>query len=259
MPIIENVNGVMKTHTVEFENVGGVIQEKSSVVVNDGGVLRQIHSSGTAIGNLNVGDIVKIGENGTPANYIIVHKGLPSDIYDESCNGVWLLRETAFGECQWDSSNVNDYANSTINAWMNETFLNIIDNKIAEAIKTVKIPYRAGSGRNPTITSGANGLSCKVFLLSGCEVGGGETNYMPLDGVCLSYFSGITATNKSTKRVCNDVSGSTVSWWLRSPYIYNYENVWCCKQEGQVGHQVAVYFLGMASRPAFILPFDFKI
>lgn len=45
MPISENVNGVLRTHSAEYENVGGVTVEKNSVVVNDGGVMREIYSA----------------------------------------------------------------------------------------------------------------------------------------------------------------------------------------------------------------------
>lgn len=45
MPIIENVGGVLRTHTAEFVNVGGVLKEQSTVTVNDGGVLRTVHSA----------------------------------------------------------------------------------------------------------------------------------------------------------------------------------------------------------------------
>lgn len=48
--------------------------------------------------------------------YFVVHKGRPSAAYDASCSGVWLLMEDIYENRQWHSSNVNDYANSTIHA-----------------------------------------------------------------------------------------------------------------------------------------------
>ena len=91
---------------------------------------------------------------------------------------------------KWNSSNVNDYANSTIHSYLNSTFFAMFDSNIQKAIKQVKLPYRAGSGYGKTVTSGANGLSAKIFLLSSTEVnlvhGYEPTN----EGACLSYFSG---------------------------------------------------------------------
>lgn len=39
--------------------------------------------------DLAVGDIVKLTENGTPVEYIVVNQGIPenSSLYDSSCNG----------------------------------------------------------------------------------------------------------------------------------------------------------------------------
>ena len=39
------------------------------------------------LGNVAVGGIVKLKENGSPKNYIVVHQGLPGAMYDASCNG----------------------------------------------------------------------------------------------------------------------------------------------------------------------------
>ena len=48
---------------------------------------------------------------------------------------------------QWNSSNTNDYANSTIHSYLNSTFLNLLEPNIKRAIKQVKLPYRKGSAR----------------------------------------------------------------------------------------------------------------
>ena len=130
----------------------------------------------------NVGDIIKIKENGVAVNYIIVHKGKPSDLYDDSCDGVWLFREKTLEKRTWHGTTkytrANDYENSDIEAWLNGDFLNTIDEKIREAIKTVKIPFKKGLGKASTgVYSGANGLSCKAFLLSGYEVGFTQSDY----------------------------------------------------------------------------------
>ena len=75
------------------------------------------------IGTKAVGSIVKLTVGGTLRNFIIVHQGKPSSMYDESCNGTWLLMKDVYETRQWHSSNVNDYANSTIHSYLNSTFL----------------------------------------------------------------------------------------------------------------------------------------
>ena len=119
-----------------------------------------------ALSTKSVGSIVKIKISGTLRDFIVVHQGKPSNIYDESCNGTWLLMKDIYENRQWHSSNVNDYASSTIHSYLNSTFLNLIDANIRNQIKQAKIPYRPGSGTSMTVNSGANGLSAKVFLLS---------------------------------------------------------------------------------------------
>jgi hypothetical protein len=124
------------------------------------------------IGNKNIGDIVKIRVNGVLWEFIIGHKGKPSEIYDGIfTDKVLVFMKDCYELRQWHSSNVNDYANSTIHSYLNSTFLNLINSNIREQVVQVKIPYRPGSGTSSAINSGANGLSAKVFLLSMQEVG----------------------------------------------------------------------------------------
>ena len=169
-----------------------------------------------ALSNKAVGSIVKLKVGGTPRNFIVVHKGKPSAAYDASCDGVWLLMEDIYENRQWHSSNVNDYANSTIHSYLNSTFLGLFDADIQAQIKQVKLPYRPGSGYGKTVNSGANGLSAKIFLLSGTEVSMAH-DYIPVLGAELAYFAGCQDTAADTKRVAK-LNGSASNWWLRCPY-----------------------------------------
>ena len=204
------------------------------------------------LGDKNVGDIVKIKENGVSQNFIIVHKGKPSSMYDDSCDGVWLLREKAHTMRVWDKNADNDYENSDMKTWLDGTYLNTIDEKIREAIKTVKIPYRKGSGTSKTVTSGANGLSCKVFLLSGYEVGftTSDDKHFVVDGAVLTYFNG---ADKQTKRICNNSKNTAVIWWLRSPCTYDIYSVWIVLTDGN-GYYNHANATDNWARPAFVLP-----
>lgn len=148
---------------------------------------------------------------------IVVQQGKPSSIYDDSCDGTWLLMQDCYETRQWHSSNVNDYANSTIHSYLNSTFLGLLDADIQNAIKQVKLPYRAGSGYGTTVTSGSSGLSSKIFLLSSTETGFSH-GYMPSnEGTTLSYFNGCAVNGNDSKRIAY-LNGSAVHWWLRSPY-----------------------------------------
>lgn len=188
-----------------------------------------------------VGSIVKIKVNGAAKDFIIVHQGLPSSAYDASCNGVWVVMKDIYTTMKWDGSN-NDYLNSDMTAYLNGTFISLIDADIRNAIKQVKIPYTNYSNNN--VMSGSNGLSCKVFLLSGTEVGFSGVSYMNTEGAKLSYF------DSASKRVAYNGS-SAAGWWLRSPHTGGGYSVWFVGPDGSYG---GWYYGAYGVRPAFVLP-----
>ena len=198
-----------------------------------------------------IGSVVKIKVNGTLRNFIVVHQGKPSSIYDASCDGTWLLMEDIYETRQWHSSNVNDYANSTIHSYLNSTFLNLIDANIRAQIKQAKIPYRPGSGTSQSVNSGANGLSAKIFLLSDREVGYTQSNvnsYIVNDGAKLSYFQD---GNGTTEKIAK-LNGSATHWWLRSPNANGSTVAWLVYSNGYAHHGGCTNTYGV--RPALILP-----
>ena len=193
------------------------------------------------LGTKAVGSIVKIKVNGASKDFIVVHQGLPSSAYDASCNGVWVVMKDIYTTMKWDGSN-NDYLNSDMTAYLNGTFISLIDADIRNAIKQVKIPYTNYSNNN--VMSGSNGLSCKVFLLSGTEVGFSGASYMNTEGAKLSYF------DSASKRVAYNGSSAAI-WWLRSPCTSNFD-VWRVSTDGSGGN--FWYSGSYGVRPAFILP-----
>ena len=184
-----------------------------------------------------VGSIVKIKVNGAAKDFIIVHQGLPSSAYDASCNGVWVVMKDIYTTSTF--GNNNSYKDSSIHSYLNSTFYNLIDSQIRAVIKQVKIPYT-----NSGVQSGANGLSTKVFLLSGTEVGFSGVSYMNTEGAKLSYF------DSASKRVAYNGS-SAAAWWLRSPNASS-GRVWGVKSGGSSGDWYYSSTCGV--RPAFVLP-----
>lgn len=208
------------------------------------------------LGTKAVGSIVKLKVNGAAKEFIVVHQGKPGSMYDESCNGTWLLMKDIYESRQWNSTNTNYLEYSTIHSYLNSTFLNLFESNIRDAIKQVKIPYRKngiGGGANQ---SGANGLPAKIFLLSGYEVGWttSDNQNFPVDGAKLSYFEAGTGTSANNKRVAN-LDGSVFFWWLRSPYASG--NVWRVSPNGLYDSSNASYSNGI--RPALILPQDMEV
>ena len=190
-----------------------------------------------------VGSIVKLNVNSAATEFLVVHQGKPGSIYDDSCDGVWLLAKDCYESRAWDVGGNNDYAKSTIHSYLNSTFLALFDSDVQDTIKQVKLPYRAGAGYGKTVTSGANGLSAKIFLLSSTEINRVNESAPTNEGACLSYFSG-TAAN-----------ALAAEWWLRSPV--------CDSSYGSFYALIASSLGGLSSvrcsgsfgiRPALVLP-----
>lgn len=198
-----------------------------------------------------IGSTIKLKVNGSAKDFIVVHQGKPSSVYDDSCNGTWLLMKDIYESRQWHSSNTNDYANSTIHSYLNGTFLAMFDSNIQKAIKQVKLPYRKGSGTSTTVTSGSNGLSAKIFLLSATETSF-SFSYMPSgEGAELAYFKGCADNSSDSKRVAY-LNGSATYWWLRSPYCGSFYDARCVSFNG--GWFVSYCSSSYGVRPALILP-----
>lgn len=204
---------------------------------------------GSAAGDLLVGQTVAIKESGTPIPYLVVHQGNPdAGLYDASCEGTWLLRQEIVTMKIYGASRF--YANSGMPSYLNPdnagTPLSGLDEKIKNAMKTVQIPYHAATG---DIMSGANGLTCRAFLLSPREYGDGHY-LMPADGVALDYFKGGGTANRIAY-----YEGEPARHWTRSDRLEG-STVWAVLENGTFTTLSISYSLGV--RPAFILPYDYQ-
>lgn len=198
-----------------------------------------------------VGSTVKLTVNGKAREFIVVHQGKPSSVYDESCNGTWLLMKDIYENRVWQSGNINKYESSDIHSYLNNTFLKLFDSNIQGAIKQVKLPYRKNGGSGGTTQQGANGLPCKIFLLSAPEVHYEHSYIDSGEGAVLSYFASCVTNNADSKRVAY-LNGSAARWWLRSPYTDSASHVWHVYTNGDFNGDYASGSYGI--RPALVLP-----
>lgn len=235
----------------------GIFAYNTAGVASDGIFTNATPVLGSPLGNLAVGTVVKAPINGKSTEFIVVHQGKPASMYDDSCNGTWLLLKDIYAMRSWDSSD-NNYKNSDIHSYLNGTFLNLFDNDIKNAIKQVKIPYQNGTGSGGSVASGANGLSCKIFLLSGYELGWitNDSPYFPHDGAKLSYFSSGISSSANNKRIAN-YNDSATRWWLRSPSTYNTSDVGNVNSNGNRNYWNYDGTCGV--RPALVLPSDIRV
>lgn len=207
-----------------------------------------------AISTLNVGDSVFCKENGTDTEFILVHKGLPSNMYDASCNGAWLLRKDIYSDRAWNGTN-NKWQTSGLQQWLRDTYVGYLN--ISSIISTVKIPYALG-GASSTVYSGSSGLTSTCFLLGSYELGFvGLDQYMPADGAALSYFSDL-GTSVSQTRIAY-LNGTAKSYWTRTPYTTADSAVWSVYTNGSSYNLNFVNQATLGVRPAFIVPLNTSI
>ena len=198
-----------------------------------------------------VGESVFLNVGGVSREFLVVQQGNPdATMYDNSCDGTWLLMKDIYESRAWNSFN-NDYKNSDIHAYLNGDFLSLFDVGVQSTIKTVKIPYVDGNGGMYKIASGSNGLSTKAFLLSDYEVGWTTSNNsnFSVDGACLFYFKDLLTTDAKRIAYLNDTKKA---WWTRSPYKGTGEYVWQVYTNG--GHDYVFCSNSQGVRPALILP-----
>lgn len=205
-----------------------------------------------ALSSKAVGSTIKLKVDGVARDFIIVHQGKPSSLYDASCDGTWLLLKDMLETRQWHSSNSNSYKASTIHSYLNNEWLNKLDANIRAQVKSAKLPYVNGTA-NSAVASGANGLACKVFLLSGYEVGFTQSvnQYFPVDGAKLAYFVNGNDSAAQQKRIAY-LNGSATYWWLRSPCAVSADYAWFVNSNGGYGRSFCSGSCGV--RPALILP-----
>lgn len=189
----------------------------------------------TTLGNKSVGSIVKLKENGVLVDFYVAKHD-----YENGLNGsgrTLVVRKDCYDTRQWHTSNVNAYATSAIDTWLNSTYKNLLDADIRGVIGTTKIKYTPGNG-NTTVGT----LERAIFLLSVTELGR-SASYANTEGTALSIASSLQIAY---------LNGSAVVQWTRSPSTSNTSYACYLFTDGNVnGHNC---YNTYGSRPAFTLP-----
>ena len=189
----------------------------------------------TTLGNKSVGSIVKLKENGVLVDFYVAKHD-----YENGLNGsgrTLVVRKDCYDTRQWHTSNVNAYATSAIDTWLNSTYKNLLDADIRGVIGTTKIKYTPGNG-NTTVGT----LERAIFLLSVTELGR-SASYANTEGTALSIASSLQIAY---------LNGSAVVQWTRSPSTNYTVSAYCVNTSGDVSHYSCNNTYG--SRPAFTLP-----
>lgn len=160
--------------------------------------------------------------------------------------GVYVLRKNTFGSSAWGSG-FNGYENSTLDMYFENTYLNsVVVSPVKEQIMEAPIAIRTGATSTQTKT-----ISRKVFAPSFTELNFGKQGVV--EGVAMPYFNSTTR-----RRAGTDSNPSTyVVYSSRTLGPSQSINHWSVDEDGQsLGSANST---NEATRPAFILPKDFKI
>ena len=194
----------------------------------------------TKLGNKATGSIIKIKENGTLVDFYVAKHD-----YESGLNGTGrtlVVRKDCFDTRQWHTSNVNAYASSAIDAWLNGTYKAMLDADIRGVLGTTKFYYTPGNGTTSVTT-----LQRAVFLLSVTELGK-TASYANTEGSALPIASTLQIAYKD---------GSAVVQWTRSPFTNVTGVAYCLNTDGHVSYYVCSHTYG--SRPAFTLPSNLSV
>lgn len=188
----------------------------------------------TTLGNKSVGSIVKLKENGVLVDFYVAKHD-----YENGLNGsgrTLVVRKDCYDTRQWHTSNVNAYATSAIDTWLNSTYKNLLDAGIRGVIGTTKIKYTPSNG-NTTVGT----LERAIFLLSVTELGK-TASYANTEGTALSIASSLQIAY---------LNGSAVVQWTRSPDTSDTNYAYGLGTNGNVSGSCSNAY---GSRPAFTLP-----
>lgn len=186
------------------------------------------------------GSIIQLNEGGKPVDFYVAKHD-----YENGLNGAGrtlVVRKESYDLRQWHSSNVNAYASSTIDAWLNGTYKNLLDADIRGVIGTTKFYYTPGNGNTSVST-----LSRAIFLLSITELGQSHS-YANTEGSALPIAS--------TLKIAN-YNGSPNTQWTRSPYTGSTDFAWGLDSDGSIGGSSCTNTYG--ARPVFTLPATFPV
>lgn len=205
-----------------------------------------------------VGDSVFMNVDGVRTEFIIAHIGNPdTQIYDESCDGVWvIMKDVHSNAVRYDSGEPWKYNWTEMHDYLNGTFFSMLDASIQQLVKLVKIPYSDGDVYEETSGAayGENGLLTRVFLPNETELSGFGLYH---EGKLLDYFDYGYSGNEKRKAYKNGVA---VSYPTRTLYFrYDEEEDSTTTEFSYVSKTGYMYATNdftskVYPRPMFILP-----
>lgn len=178
-----------------------------------------VQKVGVPISNLEPGSVFQIDENGSPVDFIVAQHD-----YQSGNNGTGrtlVVRKEVHSQLPWNSTdNASDYSTSSIDTWLNETYLSMLDADTQSAIGKTKFPINYISNGSWTLKV----ISRSVFLLSGKELGNsGSAGYSDQgdDGTKIDIASSLLSVSNQMTRSPR-ITGGTKNCWYASGTKFSY-------------------------------------
>lgn len=194
-----------------------------------------IGPSYTALSDLEEGALVKLKESGSPVEFYVAKHD-----YESELNGsgrTLLVRKDCYDNRQWNSVNENAYGGSSIDIWLNNGYMDLLDPKVKDEIATTKISYTIGNG-----SSALGNLNRFAFLLSLTELGKSHPD-ANIEGSVLPIANMLQAVN---------LNGLASSQFTRSPNKADISGAFRLNADGGFNGGSCTDYRG--SRPCFTLP-----
>lgn len=186
------------------------------------------------LGQVAEGSVVKIQEGGKAVEFYVAKHDYESEL--NGAGRTLVVRKEGYDRRDWTSTNVNAYASSDIDAWMNGDYKALLPEGIQTAMGTTKFYYTPGNGNNTVST-----LNRAVFLLSMTELSGIHNN---------ANTEGSALPIADTLQIVN-YNGSPNAQSTRSPIINDTDSIIYFKADGtcvSIGCGAT-----LVARPAFTL------
>lgn len=187
------------------------------------------------LSDMEEGALVKLKESGSPVEFYVAKHD-----YESELNGsgrTLLVRKDCYDNRQWNSVKENAYGASSIDIWLNNGYMDLLDPKVKDEIATTKIRYTIGNG-----SSALGNLDRFAFLLSLTELGKSHSNaniegsVLPIANMLqIAYLDGFFTTQ-----------------WTRSPFKISSELSYVLDSSGNISNSYCSIPKG--SRPCFTLP-----
>ena len=198
-------------------------------------------SKGIPLNTITPGAILYLNESGSPVPFYVCKHD-----YESGLNGAGrtlLVRKDCYDKRAFNSNN-NAFSGSSMDTWLNNTWLKLLDADIQAAISKTKFYYTTGNGNNTVST-----LQRAVFLLSVTELG-------------KSSDSANTEGTALDSAVCRKLAiahydGHATVQWTRTPMKRSALYVFCLSTDGGLDRRMRSN--SDSSRPTFTLPDTFPV